>query len=115
MADGASGPTELVELLNARAMPSSPTLYDLELSGAPEAVLIVLRDLVDQGEDEAMVVAAFLYLLAGSQAGNALDRQVRRRILKAYKTKSPHHAVLDAVTVAFDAWQNQSAAEASGS
>ncbi len=114
VAAGAIGPTELVALLNAHAMSSSPSLNDLEVWGAPEAVLVALRDLVEQGVDEAMVVAAFLYLLAGSEAGNALDRQVRRRILKAYKTETPHQAVMDAVTYAFDAWRRQWATEANG-
>jgi Ca-activated chloride channel family protein len=111
VAAGAIGPTEWVALLNAQAMSSSPSLNDLEVWGAPEAVLVVLRDLVDQGVDEAMVVTAFLYLVAGSEAGNALDRQVRRRILKAYKTATPRQAVMDAVTCAFDGWQSQGTAE----
>jgi Ca-activated chloride channel family protein len=104
-AASAISPTEMTVLLNAHAMSSLPTLHNLEAWGAPEAVLVVLRNLVDQGVSEAMVVAAFLYLLAGSEAGNVLDRQVRRRILKAYKTETPHQAVMDAVTYAFDDWK----------
>jgi Ca-activated chloride channel family protein len=110
----AIGPAELVALLNARAMSSSPTLNDFEVWGAPEAVLMALRDLVDQGEDEAIVVAAFLYLLACSEAGKVLDRRVRRRVLKAYKTKMPNQAVMDAVTCTFDGWQSQGATEEIG-
>lgn len=106
VAAGAIGPTELVALLNAHAMSSSPTLHDLEAWGAPEAVLVVLRDLMDQGVDEGMVVAAFLYVLADSEAGNALVREVRRRILKAYKTATPRQAVMQVVTYAFDGWQS---------
>ncbi len=112
VAAGAIGLTELVALLNAHATSSLPTLNDLEVWDAPEAVVMALRDLADQGVDEAMVVAAFLYLLAGLEVGNPLHRQVRRRILKAFKTAKPHQAVIDRVTYALDTWQRQSAREA---
>ena len=108
MAGDAIGPAELVALLNAHGVFSPPILDELEAWGAPEAVLEPLRDLVDQGVEEATVVTAFLYLLASSEASNALDRRVRRRILKAYKKATPSRAVMEVVTYAFDGWQSAS-------
>ena len=58
-----------------------------------------------------MVVLGFLHVLAQSEAGNALERQVRRQILKACKTDEPHQTVLDAPTSVLDGWQNRSAME----
>jgi len=66
---------------------------------------------VDQDGDEEAVVLTFLYRLAQSDAGDALERQARRRILKAYKTDKPCQTILDAATHAFDDWQNRSAME----
>ena len=78
--------TELVALLNARTMPPFPTLDDFAVWGVSDAIMQVLRDLVDQDGDEEAVVLTFLYRLAQSDAGDALERQARRRIIKAYKT-----------------------------
>lgn len=104
VAAGALGPSELVARLNARAASSLPSIADLELWGIPETVLEALRDLVDE-EEETVVVAAFLYALARTEAGNALDRRVRRLLLEACKTRTPPRAVMDAVTSALDAWR----------
>lgn len=114
VAAGAIGPTELVALLNAHGMSSSPSLGDFEVWGTPEALLVALRDLVDQGVDEAMVVLAFLYLLASSDAGKLLDRRVRRQIFKTYKAKMPSQAIIDAVACAFGGWQSQGMVEGVG-
>lgn len=75
--------------------------------------VVVLWDLVECREEEWLVILGFLHVLAQSEAGNALERQVRRQILKACKTDKPHQTVLDAVTYVYDGWQNRNAMEGS--
>lgn len=99
-----SGADPLVARLNAKADSSLPSLEDLADLGVPENVLAMLRDLVDRGTREAVVVAAFLHVLTESDARNAFDREMLRYILKAWKTAMPDRSVMDAVTRAFDAW-----------
>lgn len=87
-------PAELVEILNDWMPPPLPSLDDLEACGLPENILESLRDLVSQGDEEEAVVAAFLDLVAHSEAGRCLQRQVRRHIVKSFKsTKLPRPAV----------------------
>ena len=95
--------------LNARAMPPLPTLDELGGIGIavgtprlriPDGVIVALRDLAGQGEDEEALVIALLYLLAESEAGSELERQTRRAILKAYKARPAHSVPLDAVASA---------------
>ena len=69
-------PTELAMQLNARAMPPLPTLDELGGIGIaaggsrlriPDGLIVALRDLAGQGEDEEALVIALLYLLAESR------------------------------------------------
>ncbi|MBC6439345.1 MAG: VWA domain-containing protein [Rhodospirillales bacterium] len=113
-AAGIIDPTGLVALLNAWAMRPFPTLDDFEAWGLPDAIVVALEDLVACGEDERLVVLGFLHVLAQSEAGKALERHVRRKILKAYKTDKPRQTVVDAVTCVFDGWQNRNAMEGGG-
>lgn len=75
--------------------------------------MVDLWGLVERGEDEQVMVLAFFHVLEQSKAGNAIGRRVRRQILKAYKTHKPNESVRDAVTCAFDGWQNRNAMEGS--
>ena len=110
-ATAAIGPTELIELLNVRTIPPFPTLDELESWGVPDSIVVLLWGLVERGEDEEAVLFALLHVLAQSEVGKAIGRQVRRHILKAYKTDRPNQTVLDAVTYVFDGWQKRSAME----
>ena len=102
-------PTELAMQLNARAMPPLPTLDELGGIGIavgtprlriPDGVIVALRDLAGQGEDEEALVIALLYLLAESEAGSELERPARRAIIEAYKAHPAHSVPLDAVASA---------------
>jgi Ca-activated chloride channel homolog len=97
-------PPELVDLLNARPMPPFPTLDEFEAWGLPESIVERLRDLVERGEDEEVVVLALLHLLSESEAGRMLERQVRRLILKAYKTHRPNEPLVNRMQDVFRSW-----------
>ena len=111
----AVGPVQLVQLLNDRHARGLPTLEKLAAWGMAEDVLEPLRDLIDDGEDETAVVAAFLHVLAESQPGDALCRPARRRVLEAAKREQPNRAIVDAVRSAFRAWQERMALEGDSS
>lgn len=57
----------------------------------------MLRDLIADGRNERVVVVVFLHILAEGPAGAGLDRNVRRTIVKAYKTLGTDPAVLAGV------------------
>lgn len=93
----------LVEALNkasslgTHGAPLVATVEELEALGAGDAVVEMLRDLIADGRNERVVVVVFLHILAEGPAGAGLDRNVRRTIVKAYKTLGTDPAVLAAV------------------
>jgi Ca-activated chloride channel homolog len=103
------GVFKLVGLLNARTIQGLPTLDHFKMWRLPEDIALALRRIVESGHDEHLVMVAFLYLLAESVAGKNLERQVRRRILKAHATEAPDQAVMDAATGVLEEWQRKRA------
>ena len=75
----------------------------------PEDIVLDLRRIVESGQDERLVMVAFLYLLAESVAGKDLERQVRRRILKAHANEAPDQAVMDAAAGVLEEWERKRA------
>ena len=65
------------------------TIGQLLAWGLPAQVAETLRRFVAEGHSEAIVVASFLHALAESPLGGSLDRNIRRRILKAWKDLGP--------------------------
>jgi Ca-activated chloride channel homolog len=98
------GPENLVELLNAQPIPPFPTVDDFETWGLSESIIKALRDLVERGEEEE-VVLVLLYILSESEAGRMLERRVRRQILKACKTHRPDAALINRMRDVFRSWQ----------
>jgi len=70
-------------------------LSDLESLGLPPGILEALREQVDAGVPESVLVAAFLQALANCGPGGGLSRSARRTILKNWKSAAPT-AELDA-------------------
>ena len=110
---GRDGLSKLVGLLNARTIQGLPTLDHFKLWRLPEDIALALRRIVESGHDEHLVMVAFLYLLAKSEAGKDLERQVRRRILKAHVTAAPGQAVMDAAAGVLEEWERKQAMAAS--
>jgi Ca-activated chloride channel homolog len=98
--------TEFVEMLNAQ-VPPIPTIRDLELWGLPDQTVGALQALVESGEATSSVVLGFLHAVLKSDAGKSLGRQVRRRILKAFKIEKPSETLTLAATKIFDQWQGK--------
>ena len=92
----AATPADLVAKLNEWPMPPMPAFDDLA-AWLPDEVREDLAALVDGGEDAESVVIVFLHLLSESEAGHALDRQRRRRILAARKKLSVDEGTVAAV------------------
>jgi hypothetical protein len=103
------GLSKLVGLLNARTIQGLPTLDHFKMWRLPEDIVLALRRIVESGHDEHLVMVAFLYLLAETEAGKALERQVRRRILKAHATAAPDQAVMDAAAGVLEEWDRKQA------
>jgi Ca-activated chloride channel homolog len=101
------GLSKLVSLLNARTIQGLPTLDHFKLWRLREDIVLALRRIVESGHEERMVMIAFLYLLAGSAAGQNLERQVRRRILKAHSTEAPDQAIMDAAAGVLEDWERK--------
>jgi Ca-activated chloride channel homolog len=101
------GLSRLVGLLNARTIQGLPTLDHFKLWRLPEDLVLALRRIVESGHGEHLVMVAFLYRLVESAAGKNLERQVRRRILKAHATEAPDQAVMDAATGALEEWERK--------
>lgn len=98
------GPEDLVAMLNARSIPPVPTLDELAMWGIPENLMEFLRDLVTGDGGEEAVVLAFLHELSQSPSGSALDRQIRRQILKAKKAHPLADIRIAAVEAIFQSW-----------
>ena len=96
-------PAELVAELNEWPMPPMPAFGDLA-ARLPDEVRDGLAALVDGGEDAGSVVTVFLYLLSESEAGHALERRRRRRILAAWKKLSVDEGMVAAVRRIREAW-----------
>ena len=96
-------PAELVAELNEWPMPPMPAFGDLA-ARLPDEVRDGLAALVDGGEDAESVVTVFLYLLSESEAGHALERRRRRRILAAWKKLSVDEGMVAAVRRIREAW-----------
>ena len=77
-------------------MPPMPAFDDLA-AWLPDEIHEGLAALVDGGMDPESVVIVFLHLLSESEAGHALDRQRRRRILAARKKLSVNEGTVAAV------------------
>ena len=92
----ATTPADLVAKLNEWPMPPMPAFDDLA-AWLPDEVREDLAALVDGGMDTESVVIVFLHLLSESEAGHALDRQRRRRILVARKKLSVDEGTVAAV------------------
>ena len=92
----AATPADLVAKLNEWPMPPMPAFDDLA-AWLPDEVREGLAALVDGGGDAESVVIVFLHLLSESEAGHALDRQRRRRILAARKKLSVDEGTVAAV------------------
>ena len=92
----AATPADLVAKLNEWPMPPMPAFDDLA-AWLPDEVREGIAALVDGGMDTESVVVAFLHLLSESEAGHALDRQRRRRILAARKKLSVDEGTVAAV------------------
>ena len=99
----ADTPAELVAELNEWPMPPMPAFDELA-ARLPDDVRNGLAALVDGGEDAESVVTVFLYLLSESEAGHALDRRRRRRILAAWKKLSVDESTVAAVRRVREAW-----------
>jgi Ca-activated chloride channel homolog len=104
---GRDGLSKLVGLLNARTIQDLPTLDHFKLWRLPEDIALGLSRIVESGHDEQLVMVAFLYLLAETEAGKDLERQVRRRILKAHVTEAPGQAVMDAAAGVLEEWERK--------
>jgi Ca-activated chloride channel homolog len=76
---------DLAGILNTRSHSPLPSIDELECWGTPAVIVEVLRALINEDEAEKAVVAAFLLQFAHRDAGRALDRQVRRAIIKHAK------------------------------
>lgn len=62
------------------------SINELEIKAAPEELVEALKELVNAGYDERIVVTVFLYLLSQEkQCKNVMSRSTRRIIKKAYK------------------------------
>ena len=92
----AATPADLVAMLNEWPMAPMPAFDDLAV-WLPDEVREGLAALVDGGMDTESVVIVFLHLLVESEAGHALDRQRRRRILAARKMLSVDEGTVAAV------------------
>ena len=92
----AATPADLVAKLNEWPMAPMPAFDDLA-AWLPDEVREGLAALVDGGMDTESVVIVFLHLLSESEAGHALDRQRRRRILAARKKLSVDEGTVAAV------------------
>ena len=99
---------ELVAALNAWPLPSLPTLDDLQERGVPGEVVLQLQALVDDGADPDAVVSILLYLLCESAAGSGVDRQQRRRIVRAYQALAPDAEAVAAVQSVWILWDRSS-------
>ncbi|MEE8271653.1 MAG: VIT and VWA domain-containing protein, partial [Alphaproteobacteria bacterium] len=72
-----STPEALVAWLNSRGPLPLPTWHELSVLRLPPEIITTLQGGMSSGDDEPTLIAAFLYFLAISDAGRALDRQVR--------------------------------------
>ena len=103
-----STPEALVAWLNSRGPLPLPTWRELSVLRLPLEIITTLQGGMSPGDDEPTMIAAFLNFLAISDAGRALDRQVRRRILKAYKTRKPAPLPVELLVASFkggEAWR----------
>ena len=75
---------EIVAKLNEWPMPPMPAFDDLA-AWLPAEIRDGFVALVDDGVDADAVVIVFLHLLLESEAGQALDRRVRRQVRAAWK------------------------------
>ena len=100
-------PAELVAQLNELPLPPLPE-YGFFAVRLPSDVDIGLEALVkdgmDGGMDEEWMKIVFLHLLAESEAGDALAREVRRHILAAWKKLSLDESAVAAVRQIVEAW-----------
>jgi hypothetical protein len=79
-----------VKLAASLLQPKLPVqLSELEQCGLVKEILKSLYGLVMDGHDEAEVVAAFVYALTQSAAGECFGRSFKRAILKAWKQVVP--------------------------
>ena len=99
----AATPADLVAELNEWPMPPMPAFDELA-ARLPDEVRNGLAALVDDGQDPETVVIVFLYLLSESEAGHALDRQRRRRILTAWKKRSADEGTVAAIRRVLESW-----------
>ena len=97
-------PAELAAELNEWPMPPMPAFDDLA-ARLPDEVRDGLAALIDGGEDAESVVIVFLYLLAESEAGRALDRRRRRQILAAWKKLSVDDGTVGDVRRVRESWE----------
>ncbi len=99
----AATPADLVAELNEWSMPPMPAFDELA-ARLPDEVREGLAALVDDGQDPETVVIVFLYLLSESEAGHALDRRRRRRILAAWKKRPADEGTVAAVRRVLESW-----------
>ena len=99
----AATPADLVAELNEWPMPPMPAFDELA-ARLPDEVRNGLAALVDDGQDPETVVIVFLCLLSESEAGHALDRQRRRRILAAWKKRPADEGTVAAVRRILESW-----------
>ena len=96
-------PAELVAQLNELPMPPLPD-YGFLAVRLPSDVDIGLEALVKDGMEKEWMKIVLLHLLAESEAGDALAREVRRHILAAWKKLSLDESAVAAVRQIVEAW-----------
>ena len=89
------------------------TIEELERLGLDAHVARSLREAVSRGNNEAQVVAAFIYALSQASIGANFSRSFKRAILKHWKQLVQSHAIdiemqAGLASVTLDSWNWQS-------
>lgn len=100
---------DLIARLNSLpALTYSPDLNDLRNLGVPESVLTTLEAFVNAGAKEEQVATAFLKAIIDTEDAKVLNRHVRRKILKAFRSTAPNQALVVAVGELLREWEGES-------
>ena len=79
------------------------TISELALSGLAEGISRKLRNLVDEGVNEASIVIVLLQYIAKSRGGARLPRDIKRSIAKAYKAlDSEYQSSLSSLSIGYE-------------
>ncbi len=99
---------KLARELNALSMPPFPSIDDLVVLGIPAPVAETLRQLASKSGDEEELIITLLWMLAEYQAGRHMERQVKRTIRKAVRSRTEpavSEEDLAAALVCFPGWK----------